>query len=772
MKLMNKIALVFVMATTISSVAYFSIGKSIVDKIDQTELDRGPGRLNAVISKIDSDAGLATAQAREFGEYFSIAYRVDEKYGEGERPDIIQLTSIKDKIMKSSISNMVIVDKDFNVYKDIKVSNIDTKSEEINNLLKKSKQIMDIDENYKKGFGGALIATDNSLYIVGVKSITGVHHESIGYNLSITPLNEEYTQKMSELTDRNIKVIKNDGNIDYTKFKPIKVGENTFGYNQTKDSVDFYTKVHTTIDGPEYLYCLVDNQVGKMDSKKTINMLIIMTIVVTALANIICYKLIMDKVLRRIVKINDAVNHVTNSGVLHINLDDDNNSDEISTLKSDLKDMFKQLKEYSNNLEYIGSHDILTGLINKHTVLEHITKLKHQNKEFAVFFMDLDNFKGINDTMGHDVGDTLLCLVSEKLVNAIDEKTMVVSRFGGDEFIVVREGKNSKKEILKLAEKLLKSISFNYEIDDSIYDIKGSIGISFYPEHSSDEVTLLQYSDIAMYSSKKRGGNVYTIFQDNMLEMVNIESKIKAAIENDEFEVYYQPIYGVNQEDIIGAEALIRWNSPEGMIFPDKFIPLAKRTGDIVDIDMFVLREAIKTCREWIDKGRDEFYISINASSKFLKQKNLVDKIKAELKEKHVPCKAIRLEITEDEIIDDFEATIKLLDEIREIGIQVYLDDFGTGYSSFHYIKVLPVDVVKIDRSLLMDICQNEKSKSIIETMISLCHKLDIKIVCEGVEDFDQVEVLKTLHCDNIQGYYFSRPLQKEKFNEFVSNYK
>ena len=766
MKLMKKIALIFLTMTLISSLISISLGNSMIDGASHGELDRGPGRLTGVINKLDGEVNKVISQAREYGEYFSISYKLDAKYSEDESKAILD---IKNKVMRAPILNMVVLDNNFTLKDKVKITNIDVNSEDIIEIFAKSKDIINSEENSKRGFGGGLVTTDNLMYIVGVKSISVGRNNNIGYNVTITPLDLEYMTNLEKETNRRVKIVKKDNVVD--NFKELDHQGRKFWWNKTQKTIDFYTEVKTAVDGPTYLYCLIDEQVVRNNSKRTVAILVIITISVITVANTITYRLIKEKVLKRIIEINKVVNSVTTGKDLNVNLHEDNGKDEISVLNSDLKKMLGRFKVYSDNLEYMGTHDILTGLIDRNKVLEHITKLSEEKKDFSVFFIDLDNFKGINDTMGHNSGDKLLCSVSDKLIGACDENT-IVSRFGGDEFIVVREGKNNKDEVLAAADKLLNAISFNYEIGNSIYEIRGSIGISFYPEHSLDKGSLLQYSDIAMYNSKRNGGNIYSIFNTEMLEVVKIESKLKGAIENEELQVYYQPIYGIDQKDIIGAEALIRWKTDEGMIFPDKFIPIAKRTGDIVDIDMYVLRESIKTCREWIDKGREDFYISINASHKFLKQKNLVSMLKHELESKNIPSNSIRLEITEDEIIDDFEFIINLLDEIRSIGIKVYLDEFGAGYSTINHIKVLPVDVVKIDRSLLIDICDNEKSKSIIETMIALCHKLGMKIVCEGVEDEDQVDVLTRLECDSIQGYYFSRPLEKDKFNEFLSNYK
>ena len=368
----------------------------------------------------------------------------------------------------------------------------------------------------------------------------------------------------------------------------------------------------------------------------------------------------------------------------------------------------------------------------------------------------------INDTLGHHIGDKLLVKVSEVLYSIVEEeKNLTVGRIGGDEFIIVRNGKNDLDEIKRVASKVIKKINKCYEFNSYMYEIKASMGISFYSEHSTKGSEILQYSDIAMYCSKRDGGNRYTIFEEQMLEPLRIEKRLKKAIEKKEFKMYLQPIYNVKKDTIQGYEALVRWYDGDQVIAPYKFIPLAKRTGDIVGIDNFIFKEALRMVRELIDCGKEEFYISLNASKLFLKQENLIEFIKSELEKYNVESKYIKMEVAEDEIIDDFEYTIALLDKLRNIGIEIYLDDFGVGYSSFSHIKKLPIDVIKLDRSLIIDIESNIKSQEIVKTLINMAHNMNVGIICEGIEENEQVNILRNFNCDNIQGYYFGKPVTK-----------
>lgn len=769
MKLMRKIALIFISMTILSAVLYYALSIKIIDTASSGELDRGPGRTNGAISKVEGEINKMTSQAREFGEYFEIANKITDKYGYEERKRLI---NIEKKIEKAPITNMIIVDNKFDFKEIIKISNLDVNSEETKNVLMQAKELMDRKENRGKGFFGGVISTEQMPYIVGVKRIDADNPINTTYTVIINSMDEEFIAELDKITGRDLAIIKYDKNsVDISKFEKKNIYEREFYCLVNEDSIDIFTEFDVIGTGPAYYIRLRDDREVRNNATRNITILITIIIILTVICNTILYKLIKNKVLKRIVKINSVVNKVTSGTDLQIELEGDKGKDEISILTSDINNMFGRLKNYADNLEYLGSHDLLTSLINRNKLTDCIGELRAKNEEFSIFFIDLDNFKKINDTLGHNIGDQLLCQVANELVKIINDESVLVSRIGGDEFIILRIGNNDVQAIEKLANKVLTNLNKVYTINNYSYEIKASMGISFYPQHCEDEVNLMQYADIAMYDSKGNGGNNYKIFEENMLEPLEIENKLSDGIKNGEFEAYYQPIYDIVTKKIIGAEALVRWKSENGIIYPDKFIPLAKKTGDIFGIDMLVLRQSIRLCREWIDKGEKNFYVSINASKTFLKQNNFVECIKNELKAQNVPTSSLRLEITEDEIIDDVEYTKSLLKKIREAGINVYLDDFGTGYSSFNYIKTLPIDVVKIDRSLLVNIETDIKAKSIVETMIKLCHNLELKVVCEGVEELAQVEILKNIDCDYIQGYYFSKPLEKEQFDIFLKDF-
>ncbi|MGL4773541.1 MAG: EAL domain-containing protein [Clostridium sp.] len=760
MKLMRKIVIIFVSMTVVTAGLYYFLGQTIIEYASSGEIDRGPGRMTGAISRLTGEINKIASQSKELGEQMEIASRIEKQYGQEKANEIVNLGK---KISFEKSSKIYLLDGDFKFLKELNKVNISITNDDLSNISNQAKEIMKKNENVKKGFFGGIVTTEDFPYIIGVKRVTTPDNT---YNVMyVNSMDDEYIAFLSEIAGRDLAIYKGD-NVSDGKLEKIDAYDRIFYCERLEDSIDFYTVLDTIGEGPQFYLRMKDDREVRNNATKNINILILYSVLIMVVANTLVYFLIKKKVLKRIININNIVNEVAAGEDLSVSLKEDISGDEISTLTTDINNMFSRLKVYSDNLEYIGNHDLLTSLMNRHRLMEYVASLREKKMDYTLFFIDLDNFKGINDTLGHNAGDALLCKVSKELLEYTESHNLSISRIGGDEFLIVREGKNNSDEIKVIANDLLRMINRIYEFDNYAYDVKASMGISFYPEHAEDEGVLLQYADIAMYCSKRSGGNSFTIFEEHMLKPLEIESKIKVALDNNEFKVFYQPIFNVDNNEIIGAEALIRWYSEGGIISPDQFIYLAKKTGDIVDIDRFVLRDTISTCREWLDSGKKDFYISINASKKFLKQKDLLEFIKEELESKNVPPSAIKLEITEDEIIDEVEYTIEILNKIKEIGVRVSLDDFGIGYSSFKHIKILPLDTIKIDRSLVENIEHDNKSKSIVNTMINLCNSLGLNVICEGIEEKEQVEIIRNLGCSSIQGYYFSRPLPKEEFNK------
>lgn len=429
-----------------------------------------------------------------------------------------------------------------------------------------------------------------------------------------------------------------------------------------------------------------------------------------------------------------------------------------------------KLKEYSNKMQYMANYDGLTGLQNRYSLYEYGRQLIEGHKEFAIYFMDLDNFKKINDTIGHTEGDKILCEVANKLKGLIDPQTFI-SRVGGDEFIIIRRGELNNGAITQFGNRIIEKISSQIEEVQCQFPLSVSIGVSLYPYNGNNIEELLKYADIAMYEGKRKGGNMLEIFSEKMLEKIDMEAKLKDALENEELVAYYQPIYHLQKEQIIGAEALVRWIRDGEVIPPYKFIDIAKQTGAIVDIDFLVLEQACAFCKEWQLRGNETFIVSVNMSFKSLSHPELFKRIETALGKAGMQATSLKIEITEDEIIEKPKHIIDILNGLRALGIQISLDDFGVGYSSFNHIKMLPIDTLKIDRSLILKLEEDEKTVAIIETLIELGHNLGLDIVCEGVEVKEQLDKLKMIQCDTIQGYYISQPVENELFERCMEHY-
>lgn len=756
MSLLKKIVIMFFSITIISSIAFLSVGKEIIDEVSIGELERGPGRTSAVISKINGEVTKLLGKAIEFSNYYDIKNNLQSNYKE---VPINKIIDIEKKAEFSSVSSIFLLEDGFSELNKI-LDRDNISKEELNFIRLTVTNLIKNSIKEEEPISG-MIGGENCSYLIGGKKIKS---ENDKYIIMIERIDEDFIEKLSKETNRIVDIINgNKISEDFSKMEVSNIGGREYFSNRQEEKTDVYTNLRT-IENSEYKYYikLTDDRNVRNNAEKNIYLLVVAMVTITILSNLVLYLILKKSVINRIVKTKNTINNVRDDAKVNIELLEDKENDEIGELNKDLNSMFKRLRSYSENLEFISRQDTLTKLKNRYSINEYILSLTTKKQDFAIFFIDLDNFKVINDTLGHHVGDELLIKVSEVLYSIVEEeKNLTVGRIGGDEFIIVRYGKNDLDEIKRVASKVIKEINRCYEFNSYMYEIKASMGISFYSEHSSKGSEILQYSDVAMYCSKRNGGNRYTIFEEHMLEPLRIEKRLKKAIEKKEFKMYLQPIYNVKKDTIQGYEALVRWYDNDHVIAPYKFIPLAKRTGDIVGIDNFIFTEALRVVRELIDCGKDDFYISLNASKLFLKQENLIEFIKSELEKYNVESKYIKMEVAEDEIIDDFEYTIALLDKLRNIGIEIYLDDFGVGYSSFNHIKKLPIDVIKLDRSLIIDIENNVKSQEIVKTLINMAHNMNVGIICEGIEENEQVNILRNLNCDNIQGYYFGKPVPK-----------
>lgn len=427
-------------------------------------------------------------------------------------------------------------------------------------------------------------------------------------------------------------------------------------------------------------------------------------------------------------------------------------------------DITEEKKIERENLELANS-DILTGLPNRKLIMENINvtidNRKNDGGKFAILFIDLDNFKRVNDSLGHSVGDILIQKVGARFKNAITSEE-VVSRIGGDEFIILQDNINSVGEAEGLAIRIKNVLKESFVYMGNELYTTASIGISIYPSDGEDISSLMKNSDIAMYEAKKNGGNCYSVYSGNMNEggLTNLilENNLYKALERKEMLLYYQAITSVQNKRIIGFEALIRWNRDDKIIPPSDFIPMAENNGYIIELGEWVIREACRQCSEWRKAGM-EIYVTANITFKQLEQPDFVDIVSNALKETKMDPKYLVLEITENALMQNVDLTIKTLNKIKDLGVSIALDDFGTGYSSLSYVNRLPVDFLKIDRSLVMDIAVDMQNIAIIKAIIAMADSLNIKVVVEGVEEIEQFIILQKLKCYSIQGYLISKPI-------------
>ncbi len=418
-------------------------------------------------------------------------------------------------------------------------------------------------------------------------------------------------------------------------------------------------------------------------------------------------------------------------------------------------------------IDYMATHDALTSLPNRFmlsSILEHsINEAKRVKERFAVVFLDLDNFKNINDNFGHQEGDRVLIEMANRLKKNLRNNDFVC-RFGGDEFVILLEHIKTTEAISSIIEKLNKIFLTIFETDTYAHYLKCSMGIAIYPDDASTPEQLLKKSDIAMYESKKKGKNRYTFYSHELGHKVekdlHIERLLRKAVEKNEFEIYYQPQISLHDDKIIGVEALIRWNSPElGFVSPVEFIPIAEKTHLIIPIGSWVLKTACKQVKKWQDEKKCKGNLSVNISGTQLNHDDLSVLLQNTLEESGLEARFLDLEITESVLMNNAENWEKLFDNIKNMGINISIDDFGTGYSSLSYLRQFPADELKIDKSFIDDIPNKKDACVIVNTIIALAKSLGYKTVAEGVETIEQKEYLKENGCDNIQGYYYSKPL-------------
>jgi diguanylate cyclase (GGDEF)-like protein/PAS domain S-box-containing protein len=424
-------------------------------------------------------------------------------------------------------------------------------------------------------------------------------------------------------------------------------------------------------------------------------------------------------------------------------------------------------KQSEERMRHIAQHDALTGLPNRMALLMRLAQLlpeaRRHGWKIAMMFLDLDRFKIINDTLGHQIGDELLREVACRLSSVVRE-TDFVARLGGDEFVIVLPGIASAADAAAVAGKAIAALSSSIEANGHELHTSPSIGISLFPDDGPDGDTILKNADTAMYHAKAAGRNNFQFFADEMnrisSERLNIEHKLRHAIARNELALCFQPQFRAGNMEPTGVEALIRWHHPtEGMIAPDRFIPVAEETGIIVEIGEWVLVTACREMKRWIDAGLKPLRIAVNVSPRQLRRRDFCETVANALTVSGLPADLLELEITEGSVMENPQEAIQILERLGRMGVTLAIDDFGTGYSSLAYLKLFPIDHLKIDRSFVADIETDLNDRAIAFGTIALAHSLGLRVIAEGVETEDQLELLRTNGCDEVQGYLMSKPL-------------
>jgi diguanylate cyclase (GGDEF)-like protein len=431
-------------------------------------------------------------------------------------------------------------------------------------------------------------------------------------------------------------------------------------------------------------------------------------------------------------------------------------------------------------IEKLAYYDALTLLPNRTLLKDRIHKAlqsaSRQKTKVAILFLDLDHFKLINDTLGHGVGDKLLIYIARQLQKQIRESD-TLARIGGDEFVILLPNVHAINDVQKIAGNLLDALHGQHDIDSHNLHITTSIGIAIYPDNSKNLDELITNADTAMYDAKQDGRNKYKIYAKTMGNHIStqmkIEQDLKTAVNNkNELEVYYQPKIDITKNIISGAEALLRWNHPQdGLIYPDNFICVAESTGIILELGRWVIEECVSQIKDWNQAGFAGLRLSINLSGRQFQDNELVPFIYSMIKKYNIDPTQLEFEVTETISMSNMEATLRILNELKSIGVSISIDDFGTGYSSLSYLKKFPINTLKIDRSFVIDMTTNEGDKIIVQTIISMAHSLGFITVAEGVETKEHRDLLRDLGCDQIQGYFYSKAINKDAFINFLLEY-
>lgn len=446
----------------------------------------------------------------------------------------------------------------------------------------------------------------------------------------------------------------------------------------------------------------------------------------------------------------------------------------ISKTASQMQKTSKALEESEKKNRQLAHFDSLTGLPNRNLFIERLDCLfslaKRHKQKLVLLFIDLDQFKNVNDSMGHHAGDDLICEASKRIAFCL-RKNDTVSRIGGDEFTVILSDIGDRGTVEYVSKKILEQLAKPFNILGQEVFISGSIGIATYPDDTDNVNNLKTYADLAMYQAKNKGRNCFEYYSSELEEKINkklyLEKQLRQALEREEFILYYQPVIDLTTMKTVSLEALIRWEHPDlGFIDPMDFIYIAEETGLIIEIGDWVLYEACRNLRAWRDDGNPDLKVAVNVSPRQLISENFLISVKNALALLELPPSALEIEITENILVEEDSVSTSILREISSLGVNLLLDDFGTGHSSLSYLHKFPFDILKLDRSFVAKLHSEQEGKAnIIPSIIAMAHKLGLQVVAEGVETQDSLVSLKNLNCEYAQGYFISHPLPAEEIN-------
>ncbi|MGD8785435.1 MAG: EAL domain-containing protein [Thioalkalispiraceae bacterium] len=447
------------------------------------------------------------------------------------------------------------------------------------------------------------------------------------------------------------------------------------------------------------------------------------------------------------------------------------------------KVLLEQDKDRQRNQEKIkrqAYRDALTGLPNRYSFEERIeeafSRAYRHNKSGALMYLDLDRFKLINDSLGHDAGDKLLHIVADRIRENVRDADMAF-RMSGDEFVIILEDLEKTEDASQVAERILQSMQTPAYLDEHELTINVSIGITQFPRDNYDIEATLKEADVAMYQAKEKGNNNIVYFKDGMnpaaYERLTLETELQHAINENEFVLHYQPKYKTNTYELVGLEALIRWQHPLlGTIPPNKFIPILEDMGKINAVGQWVLEEACSQARKWIDQGYSAIRMSVNISARQFSSDDLVNTVKRVLRKTGLAAEHLELELTESMFVEDTEHAISVMHDLKSLGVSLSIDDFGSGYSSLSYLKQFPVDYLKIDRTFIRDLTSNPKDASIITAISGLAQSLDLEVVAEGVEIQEQIDFLQETGCHELQGFFFQPALPANEVESLMRRFR